>query len=304
VVTVTGDREPGRFYLYEASSGELKLLNKRKPWLDNKQLATMRPITLEARDGLELHGYVATPPGSDGKNLPLVVVPHGGPYWVHDDWSFDEDTQVLATRGYAVLRVNFRGSGGFGRAYIDAGMREWGGKMQDDVTDATRWAIEQGIADPTRVCIYGASYGGYAALMGAVKDPDLYRCAIGVAGVYDLELAKKWGDIQRSRFGERYLERALGSDRAEIARRSPARRAKEIKAAVMLVHGGRDFRVSPEHAKAMRKALDEAGVPYEGYFPSYEAHGIADDKNRLEYYTRILAFLDRHIGGARPGPAP
>jgi dipeptidyl aminopeptidase/acylaminoacyl peptidase len=300
VVRVSSDRDSGRFYLLDRPAGDIKLLNKRRPWLDTKALAPMQPIELTARDGMPLHGYLALPAGTR-KALPLVVLPHGGPYFVRDDWEFDLDTQVLATRGYAVLRLNFRGSGGYGRAFADAGLREWGGAMQDDLTDATRWAIDQGYADPKRVCIYGASYGGYAALMGAITEPDLYRCAIGVAGVYDLEVLHKWGDVNNTRWGEKYLERIVGTDRKDLAARSPARRAKEIKAAVMLVHGGRDFRASPEHARAMRKALDDAGIAYEGWFPSYEAHGIEDSANQVEFYQRLLAFLDKHIGaGARP----
>lgn len=299
VVTVMSDREPGRFYLHDRESGEISLLNKRRPWLDPKQLAAMQPVTLTARDGLELHGYLALPPGVPARGLPLVVMPHGGPYWIRDSWRFDEDTQVLATRGYAVLRINFRGSGGRGRAFVEAGLRQWGAAMQDDLTDATRWAIEQGITDRSRICLVGASYGGYAALMGAVREPGLYRCVVGLAGVYDLELMHKRGDINDTVYGRRYLERAIGTDREELAARSPARHAARIKAAVMLAHGRRDFRVSPEHARVMRKALDDAGVPYVGWFPSYEAHGIAGAENQVEFHTRVLAFLDEHIGTRR-----
>lgn len=298
VVSVSSDRDAGRYYLFDRQTGDLKLLNKRRPWLNAGTLAPMKAVELKARDGLVLHGYLALPPSGATRALPLVVMPHGGPYFVRDNWAFDVDTQVLATRGYAVLRVNFRGSSGFGRAFADAGLRQWGGTMQDDLTDATRWAIEQGYADPKRVCIYGASYGGYAALMGAIKEPDLYRCAIGVAGVYDLDLLHKWGDVNDSRWGEKYLARIVGTDRNELAARSPSRRVKEIKAALMLVHGGRDFRASPEHAKAIRRALDDAGIAYEGWFPSYEAHGISDSENQLEFYQRLLAFLDKHIGSS------
>jgi dienelactone hydrolase len=299
VVTVESDRDPGRFYLHDREAGDVKLLNQRRPWVDPKRLARLQPVTVTARDGLLLDGYLALPPGAGERGLPLVVMPHGGPYWIRDGWRFDEATQVLATRGYAVLRINFRGSGGRGRAFVEAGLRQWGAAMQDDLTDATRWAIEQGIADPSRVCLFGASYGGYAALMGAVREPGLYRCVVGLAGVYDLELMHRWGDINDTSFGRRYLERAIGSDRQELAARSPARHAASIKAAVMLVHGGRDVRVSPEHAKVMRKALDTAGIAYTGWFPSYEAHGIADQENQLEFHTRVLAFLDEHIGPRR-----
>lgn len=298
IISVTSDREPGRYYLFDKKIGELKLLNKRKPWIDGEALVAMRPIKFDTRDGLTLHGYVAQPSGSTGPQ-PMVVMPHGGPYWVMDRWEFDVATQALAGHGYSVLRVNFRGSGGFGRAFADSGYGQWGRAMQDDVTDATKWAIAQGIADPKRICIFGASYGGYAALMGAVKEPDLYRCTIGVAGVYDLDVFFRWGDIQRTRYGERYLERAVGTDREHRAQHSPARRASEIRAAIMLVHGGRDLRVPPEQVRAMRAALDRAGIAYEGYFPSYEAHGIADAENQLAYYQRVLAFLDKHIGTKR-----
>lgn len=296
LVTVASDREPGRYYLLDRTSGKIELLNRSRPWLDPKTLARMEPVVIPARDGLKLGAFLAKPPGAGSAPLPLVVIPHGGPYWIRDDWAFDDDTQVLATRGYAVLRVNFRGSGGYGKAFLESGMGEWGGRMQDDLTDATKWAVAEGIADPKRICIFGASYGGYAALMGAVKEPDLYRCAIGVAGVYDLDLMYQWGDVQRSKYGEKYLERAIGRDQAKLAKNSPARRAKEIKAAVMLVHGGRDYRVSPMQVKEMRDKLDAAGIAYEGYFPSYEAHGIADRGNLKMYYEKILAFLQKHIG--------
>ena len=299
VVTVMSDRDPGRFYLIKRSSGEAALLNKRRPWLDPLRMGRTMPVSIKSRDGIQLTGFVTYPPGLSERSLPMVVLPHGGPYEISDGWLFNEDTQAIAVHGYAVLRINFRGSGGYGRRFVELGMKEWGRKMQDDLTDATRWAINEGIADPSRICIYGASYGGYAALMGAVREPELYQCAIAAAAPTDLDLMWRWGDIQRSRSGENYLKRALGSDPADLARRSPARRAAEIKADVMLIHGGRDFRVSPEHSRAMRAALDAAGKEYEGYFPSFEAHGIHGSENRVEYYTRILKFLDSSIGDSR-----
>lgn len=301
VVTVTSDREPGRFYLLDARSGELTLLNRSRPWLDSKKLAAMQPITFKARDGLDLHGYLTLPAGGGGKNLPLVVKPHGGPYEIRDAWEYDEETQLLASRGYAVLQVNFRGSGGFGRGFVEAGYGEWGGAMQHDLTDATRWAIAEGVADPGRICLWGTSYGGYAALMGAAMEPSLYRCAIGAAGPYDLSMVWKWGDIQRSRWGRHYLETVIGRDQARLVERSPVHRVKDIQAAVMIVQGGLDARVSPEHAKAMRRALEGAGKPFEGYFPAELTHGIFGETAKKEYYRRVLSFLDRHLGGGAAG---
>ncbi|MEO6926220.1 MAG: alpha/beta fold hydrolase, partial [Rhodanobacter sp.] len=185
LVMVQADADPGAFYLFDPKAHKLTMLLARMPWIDPAQMARKQPIEFAARDGLKLQGYVTYPPGEEtAKHLPMVVVVHGGPYSIRDHWDYDADAQALATRGYAVLQVNYRGSGGYGYAIEKAGWREWGGKMQDDVTDATRWAIAKGIADPTRICIFGASYGGYAALEGAVKEPDLYKCTIGYVGVY------------------------------------------------------------------------------------------------------------------------
>jgi dipeptidyl aminopeptidase/acylaminoacyl peptidase len=256
----------------------------------------MRPkeaIALKARDGLELHGYVTRPAG-DGPH-PLVVLPHGGPHGVRDSWEYDPEVQLLAIRGYAVLQVNFRGSGGYGTDFETAGYGEWGAKMQDDLTDATRWAIEQKIAPADRICIYGASYGGYAALMGAAREPDLYRCAIGYAGVYDLPLMWESGDTPDSNFGRAYLERVIGSDTATLRARSPVYNAQSIKAPVLLIHGKEDGRVDYQHAKRMRAALEEHQKKVEWLALGGEGHGIYDEDSRREVYERILQFLDANL---------
>jgi len=296
IVHVWSDRDPGSDYLFDRTARKTQLIFRRKPWLNPDDMATTQAIALKARDGLELHGYY-TPPLHAGKDpAPLVVIPHGGPYGIHDAWGFDPEAQVLAQHGYGVLKVNFRGSGGYGRKFEEAGYREWGGKMQADVTDATRWAIQQGLADPSKVCIWGGSYGGYAALMGAIEEPGLYRCAISAAGVTDINLMWKWGDIHRSQYGLSYLKSQVGDDPKHLRELSPVAHAAGIKAALFLVHGVRDDRVSYEHAKAMRDALDKAGKSYEGWFPRDETHGIYGDENREEYYERVLKFLDANIG--------
>jgi dipeptidyl aminopeptidase/acylaminoacyl peptidase len=226
------------------------------------------------------------------------VFVHGGPYGVRDTWEFDPYVQMMATRGYAVLQVNYRGSGNYGHEFRRAGYREWGGKMQDDVTDATRWAIAQGIADPKRVCIFGGSYGGYAALEGAVKEPDLYRCTIGYVGVYDLRLMLTRGDIPQFTSGDNYLKMVLGDDQDQLWDRSPIAHLDRLKAKVMLIVGGQDARVPPMHGENLHSALNKAHVEHEWLYQRTEAHGFYDEKNLEDLFAKVLAFLDHTIGSA------
>jgi len=296
LVEVDSDRNPGDFFLFDTVANKAQHLISRREWFDPDKMAGMRPITLQARDGLELQGYLTVPKGSDGRNLPLVVMPHGGPYGIYDRWSFDDDAQLLASAGYGVLQVNFRGSGNRGRAFEAAGARQWGGAMQDDVTDATKWAISQGIADPARICLFGASYGGYSALMGVAREPSLYRCAAGYIGVYDLPMMHTSGDIQRRGSGETYLREWIG-EREALAAVSPARMADRIKVPVFLAAGGEDERAPIEHSRQMEKALKAAGVPVETLYYPTEGHGFYQEKNRKAFYEALLAFLSRNIGG-------
>ena len=295
LVEVSSDRNAGDFYLFNTADKKVDFLLARREWLDPAKMAEVRPVSFKARDGLALHGYLTLPPDRGEKNLPLIVMPHGGPFWVHDEWRFDSQAQMLAAAGYAVLQPNFRGSSNHGDAFTQAGAGQWGKTMQDDVTDATRWAIEQGIADEQRICIHGASYGAYAALMGVVREPELYRCASGYIGVYNLEMMHRRGDIQGSRSGETYLREWIGESKT-LRDVSPVYLAERIKVPVMLSAGGQDPRAPEAHTKAMEKALERAGVPVESiYFPN-EGHGYYEPENRKTYHTRLLAFLDRHIG--------
>ena len=301
IVGTSSDRDPGSFYLFDKQARKAQLLFHSKPWLDlNKQLPT-QSFSVKARDGLVLNGFITLPAQAD-RLPPMVVMVHGGPFYVRDDWSYDTETQLLAQHGYAVLRVNFRGSSGFGRDFMERGYRQWGAAMQDDVTDATRWAIDNGIVDGKRVCIYGGSYGGYAALMGAAREPQLYRCAIGMAGVYDLNRMYTWGDIHRDRYGLLYLKTVLGQDKAQLASRSPVELASSITVPVMLAHGTLDGRVPIQHAQAMRDALRKAGRPPLYFEYTWEGHGLYDDEHRKDFYTRMLQFLDAHIGDAPANP--
>lgn len=297
VVLVYSDLNPGVFYLYDRDSKKLDLLLARMPWIKPDALATMEPFKFEARDGVALEGYLSRPFGKEeAKNLPLVVYVHGGPYGERDTWGYDAAVQALASRGYAVLQVNYRGSGGHGYAFVRSGYREWGAKMQDDVTDATSWAIKQGVADPKRICIYGSSYGGYAALQGAVREPDMYQCAIGSVGVYDLNLMKSRGDIPQSASGDNYLSMVLGDDATVLAQRSPVNQLDRLKAKVMLIVGGQDKRVPPVHGESMRGALAVRGIKAEWLYQRTESHGFYDEANVADMYEKIIAFLDANIG--------
>lgn len=296
MLLVTSDTDPGSFYTFDVAGKQADFVLPRRARIDPARMATMQPVSLQARDGLPLHGYLTRPADAGDAPLPLVVMPHGGPFGIFDDWAFEPDAQVLAQAGYAVLQVNFRGSGNYGRAFRHAGAREWGGTMQDDLTDATRWAVAQGHADAERICIYGASYGGYAALMGVAREPDLYRCAVGYVGVYDLPLMRtqdrRGGTSMRT-----WLDEWIGTDTAQLSARSPTRLADRIQAPVLLVAGGEDEIAPVEHTRRMERALRAAGVPVDTLYVANEGHGFYKPENRRAFYTRLLAFLAGHLGG-------
>ncbi|PBS13564.1 peptidase S9 [Lysobacteraceae bacterium NML93-0792] len=296
MLLVTSDTDPGSFYTFDVAGRQADFVLPRRARIDPARMAAMQPVTLQARDGLPLHGYLTRPASAGDAPLPLVVMPHGGPFGIFDDWAFEPDAQVLAQAGYAVLQVNFRGSGNYGRAFRHAGAREWGGTMQDDLTDATRWAVAQGHADAERICIYGASYGGYAALMGVAREPDLYRCAVGYVGVYDLPLMRtqdrRGGTSMRT-----WLDEWVGTDTAQLSARSPTRLADRIQAPVLLVAGGEDEIAPVEHTRRMERALRAAGVPVDTLYVANEGHGFYKPENRRAFYTRLLAFLAGHLGG-------
>lgn len=295
VVYVGGPRHPGEFLVLDVASGEIVLQLTRFPNLPVEGLSPMRPFELVARDGERIRGYVTVPAGSAAPR-PMVVVPHGGPHGVYNNWGYDYETQLFASRGYVVLHVNYRGSGGRGIAFLESGYGEWGAKMQDDVTDATRWAIAEAGVDPERICIYGASYGAYAALTGAYREPELYRCAIGMSGVYDLKLMFESGDIAGAQRGLSFLREVLGDDRALLDSRSPAANADKIDAKVMLIHGRQDARAPIAHAERMRDALRAVGNEPVWLTETRERHGIMSADNRERIYTAMLEFLDSSIG--------
>jgi dipeptidyl aminopeptidase/acylaminoacyl peptidase len=305
VVNIHSDTDPGQLYLYDRDTGNVRFLMKSRPGLDPARMAHVLPFSFKARDGKTIYGYLTVPRG-ESRDLPTIIHPHGGPIGIRDDWGFDWESQLLANRGYLVVQVNFRGSGGYGKAFEDAGHGEWGRKMQDDLTDATHWVVEQGYADPKRMCIYGASYGGYASLMGAAKEPALYRCAVGYVGVYDLNMMFHRGDISERDSGRRYLKRTLGDDVPELRQRSPAYLADRIQVPVFLAAGLKDVRAPYQQTEAMRDGLKAAGHPADAVIlQPGEMHGFYEEDANLNLYTKMLSFFDKYIGsGAKPVASP
>ena len=291
----SGPRNPGTFFLIDVPRLSLLHELESRPWLRDTVLAEVEPIEVVARDGLKIRSYLTLPITDKEGGLPMVVLVHGGPYGVSDSWGFDPEAQLFASRGYAVLQVNYRGSGGRGQEFLSAGYGKWGVEMQDDITDSVRYIIAQGIVDPDRICIYGASYGGYSALVGAYRDPDLYQCAVGYAGVYDLPMMYHKGDIPEEQSGINFLESVLGTDEDMLRARSPTYNAERIKARVMLIHGKLDERAPYAHARRMRKALIDAGNPPVWLIENREGHGFQDEDNRLDMYTALLGFLDENL---------
>ncbi|WP_374580041.1 alpha/beta hydrolase family protein [Pseudoduganella sp.] len=306
LVSAYSDRQPSVFMLYNRESKELVALGGNHPSINPAEMGQQSMAKVKARDGLEFPAWL-TMPAKKGKNLPLVVLVHGGPYLRGTEWGWDAQAQFLASRGYAVLEPEFRGSTGYGDKLFRAGLKQWGLKMQDDIADSVKWAVAQGVADPGRVCIMGASYGGYATLMGLVNDGDLYRCGVAWAAVTDLPLMLDGGlsvlsDVSDDylKFGAPALIGDLVKDAAQLAATSPLKQAARIKRPLLLAHGTNDVRVPVAHFNKLRSALKEHKADVE--FVEYvgEGHGWSVLENRLDFWQRVEKFLDKHIGaGAR-----
>jgi dipeptidyl aminopeptidase/acylaminoacyl peptidase len=304
VVSVSSDRNPGELYLYDRDTGKARFLMQNRQWLDAKAMASVKPFSMTTRDGLKIHGYLTIPHGSNGKNLPMIVNVHGGPMGPRDEWGFNWETQLLASRGYLVMQVNYRGSGGFGKAFQDMAYGQWADGIMNDVIDATKWTIAQGYADKDRVCIYGGSFGGYASLMAPARDQTLFKCAFGYVGAYDANVQMTRSDTSKRESGRKYLRRALGETEAERDRVMPVNHADKIRIPVYLAAGARDPRCPPENTEAMNKALIAAGNPPEGVIiQPGEMHGFYKEESNLKLYTEMLNFFDRHIGAGRAAQA-
>ncbi|WP_260220529.1 prolyl oligopeptidase family serine peptidase [Xanthomonas euroxanthea] len=292
------DRDAGAWYIFDRPSNTLKLVIKARSALPAAQMNERRMVTFQASDGLILDGVLTVPgTAARGERLPMILLPHGGPHADGDGWAFDTDAQFLASRGYLVLQVNYRGGLGRGNRFERAGYRQWGERIQDDLVDGVRWAVGQGLADQTRICSYGASFGAYAAMMVQVKAPELFRCAVGVAGIYDLQMMYSKGDINRSDYGLNYLERAIGRDTAELAAHSPVMLADRIKVPVLLVHGEEDERAPFAQAKSLRAALTRSGNAPQWMSVPKEGHGFYKEANQITFYRTLERFLAEQLGG-------
>lgn len=312
IVRAWSDRDPGTYYLFDREAGSLKEILAPKPWLDPARMSAMEPIAFKARDGIQIHGYLTRPPDQTGGPMPLIVHPHGGPFGIRDVWGFNPEVQFLASRGYAVLQVNYRGSGGYGFGFEAAGFKRWGLEMQDDLTDAVKWAIEEGIADPENIGIYGASYGGYATMMGLVKTPELYRVGINYVGVVDLPRLYRYDTQTRRVEGiqdwfRNWWVTHIGDPKADADRlhdTSPINFVERIEAPVMVVHGRLDPRVDIDgQYRPLIRALKAENKTYEALVKRFEGHGFFKEQNQVELYTAMQAFLAQHMP-TRMNPAP
>ena len=260
-------------------------------------MAPMTPVQYIARDGLTIHGYLTLPAGSDGKNLPVVINPHGGP-WARDTWGFDGEVQFLANRGLAVLQMNFRGSTGYGRAFWEAGFKQWGLAMQDDITDGVKWLIEQGIADPERIGIYGGSYGGYAVLAGLAFTPDLYACGVDYVGVSNLftllETIPPYWELGRQMMYEQIGHPDKEKELLKAA--SPVFHAERIRAPLFVAQGANDPRVKKAESDQIVEAMRKRGVDVEYMVKDNEGHGFLNEENRFDFYRAMERFHAKHLG--------
>lgn len=296
LVSTFSDVQSAAYYTFDVAARKLRKLGSRYPELDKAQLAPMRSISYAARDGTKIPGYLTTPVGREPRNLPLIVLPHGGPI-DRDYWGFDLLVQFLASRGYAVLQMNFRGSSGYGNAWFSAAHQDWGGLTYDDIVDGARWAAESGLADPKRMCIVGWSFGGYAALLGAVRNPDLFRCSASIAGVSDL---KQYLAEKRAFASYRATREQIGTDTDKLERDSPRRHVEDVSIPILMVHGRRDVPVDPDHSRIMAAELKKAGKPHEYVYLENATHQIDDLASRTILLQKLEQFLAQNLAAQPP----
>jgi dipeptidyl aminopeptidase/acylaminoacyl peptidase len=299
LILAKGGNRPGAYYLLsrEGGKGTLEKIGEIRPDIPEASLAPVHPVTYQARDGLVIHGYVTLPPGVAEGPMPFVIFPHGGPS-ARDALDFDYLAQMMASRGYGVFQPNYRGSRGYGGAFEQAGFQQWGLAMQDDLTDGAKWLIDQKLADPGRICIVGWSYGGYAALMGAVKTPDLFRCAASMAGVTDL--GRRLDRMGASRFADLNLPR-FDKDPDAILANSPVHNADRIHIPILLAHGRRDFTVSVEESEEMEAALRKAGKPVKALYFDEDDHYLYREEDRIRFVKALESFLAENLGSGASG---
>ncbi len=299
IIRTYSDRSLGAYYLYVKATDELTLLDEVSPWLNEADMCRMQPLKYRSRDGLTIHGYLTLPQNVEARQLPVVLLVHGGP-WLRDSWGYRSEVQFLANRGYAVMQVNFRGSTGYGRKFWQASFKEWGGRMQDDLTDGVQYLIDKGIADPARVAIYGGSYGGYAVLAGLCFTPELYACGIDFVGVSNLltfmdSIPPYWRPVRAK------MHRMIGNPETEtdfLRSRSPVFHVDAIKSPLLVAQGAKDPRVNINESNQIVEALRNRGIDVPYIVKENEGHGFHNEENRLEFFAAMEQFLHKHIGAA------
>jgi dipeptidyl aminopeptidase/acylaminoacyl peptidase len=299
IVRTYSDKSLGAYYLYDVAADKLTKIVEVSPWIDENEMADVQPVTYQSRDGLTIHGYLTLPKGytmETAKKLPVIVNPHGGP-WARDYWGFNPEIQFLANRGYAVFQMNFRGSTGYGRDFWEKSFKQWGLTMQDDITDGTKWLVDKGIADPAKLVIYGASYGGYATLQGIVKEPALYAAAVDYVGVSNLFTFMK----TIPPYWEPYLQmmyEMVGNpdkDSLQMAQTSPVLNAEKIKTPLFIAQGANDPRVNKAESDQMVSALKARGIVVEYMVKDNEGHGFYNQENRYDFYRSMEKFLGENL---------
>ena len=308
MVFARSDRDPGTYYLFDPEKKRLEHAATSASWIDPARTDARKPVRYKARDGLEIPAYLTLPSNATGRKVPLVVHVHGGPNVRGNTWGFDPLDAMFASQGYAVLSPNFRGTTGLGAKLYRAGFKQWGLSMQDDLVDGAKWLVDQGLVDPARICIVGASYGGYATLYGVARDPDFWRCGVAWVGVSDISLLfdVTWSDTARSssRFLDNEARYRIGDpkrDAEQFRKTSAVENAQRIKAPLLLAYGSEDVRVPLIHGEKMRAALDTYNKPYEWVVYTGEGHGFNKDENRRDFFKRTLTFLRKHL---QEPPAP
>lgn len=298
-----GADDPGTYYLFDRKARRMDPFAAPHEKLRGRRLSEVRSVRYAARDGLSIPAYLTLPAGREAKNLPLIVMPHGGPF-ARDSYAFDPWVQLLASRGYAVLQPNFRGSTGYGRAFVERGYGQWGMAMQDDLDDGVAWLAREGLVDAGRVCLVGASYGGYAALWGAIRNPELYRCAISFAGVTDVRALLKYDikSLVARRYSKQWRQRIRGEESRDLAAISPLQQAARLKVPVLIAHGEQDSTVPVDHGRKLVAALRQRGAPVQAAFYPLSGHDFGRSEDSLDFMRRMEAFLEIHNPAATAAP--
>ncbi|MBN2670016.1 MAG: S9 family peptidase [Bacteroidales bacterium] len=298
IIRTYSDKSLGAYYVYREDSHKLEKITDVATWIDEQFMADMKPVSYQSRDGLTIHGYLTLPKNAESKNLPVIVNPHGGP-WARDVWGYNPEVQFLANRGYAVLQMNFRGSTGYGRAFWEASFKQWGQTMQNDITDGVNWLVDQGIADSSKVAIYGASYGGYATLSGVTVTPDLYACAVDYVGVSNLftfmqtipPYWKPFLEMMHEMVGDPSNEQ----DSLMMREFSPVFNVDKIKTPLFIAQGANDPRVNKAESDQVVEALKQRGVDVLYMVKDNEGHGFRNEENKFEFYNAMEQFLSKHL---------